>query len=357
MGLHWGAPSLKSLLPDEWSTSKDGLQRTQVNPHIPTAKHETMTFLQGDTGETIHAITLEYFYRLRRSKLRALLSQGVQVQYNKRLVNITYATDGTSVTAHFEDGTAATGGLLVGADGARSSTRQCLLGPSLSAITKLPYAATFIQQKYTREQALYLRSSSVLLSAVHPAGHVAVFGMQDIADPDVPESWTFFFYISWPSSVEEQTATAHWTNAQRFAQQKEFAKNHCDPWKSALEWASDETSVWYLGFSDWDPRKEGCRWDNAGGRVTMVGDAVHPMTYQRGQGLNHSVTDAALLRDALVKIKEGGDQKELITAFEDEIIARGGAEVRESTLNTSMLHTWEKVKQSPLWAKGVSKNQ
>ena len=114
-----------------------------------------------------------------------------------------------------------------------------------------------------------------------------------------------------------------------------------------------------MGLTDWDPGLEGHRWDNHNGLVTLVGDAAHPMTYQRGQGLNHSITDAAKLRDVLVKRSEGGDSlsssRDLITAFEDEVIERGGKEVRDCTTNTAFLHDWEKVQQSPLFTKGLKK--
>ncbi|KAF2636675.1 FAD/NAD(P)-binding domain-containing protein [Massarina eburnea CBS 473.64] len=353
MGLHWGAPVLKSLMPDSWWSR---IQSLQVDPHVPTKDPDTITFLQGDTGETMFELSVSLFYRLRRSKLRALLSQNLDVRYNKRLTNITYSEDGKTVTAHFEDGTNSTASILVGADGARSTTRQCLLGPELGAINHLPYAATFIQQRFTTEQALYLRSFHPLfLASAHPSNNFAFFGTHD-ADSTDPSSWTFFFYISWASSLEEQEATKHWSDAQRVAQQKSLAKKFCDPWKSALEWTPDDAKAWYMGLSDWDPGREGYRWENCGGRVTLVGDACHPMTYQRGQGLNHSITDAGQLRDALVKIKEGAGRKEVVTRFEDEMIKRVGAEVRESTNNTGMLHDWEKVKLSPVFTKGMKKN-
>ena len=354
MGLHWGAPSLRSLMPDGWW---DCIQRVQVDPYVPTKDQDTLTWLRGDTGDTLAAFTFGPFYRLRRSKLRHLLQQDLQVQYGKQLHNITFADDALSVTAHFTDGTAATGSILVGADGARSSTRQILLGPDRGSINHIPYAATFVQQRFTREQALFLRKFHPLfLASAHPTNNFAFFGMQDVADPDDPSSWTFFFYISWKSSLEEQEATRNWTDAQRLAQQKELAKAFCDPWKSAYEWTPDDAPVFYLGLTDWDPGLEGHRWDNHDGLVTMVGDAVHPMTYQRGQGLNHSITDAAKLRDALVECQRGGDRAALITAFEDEVIERGGTEVRDGTMNTMLLHDWERVKQSPLFTKGVTKN-
>ncbi|KAH7109417.1 hypothetical protein B0J11DRAFT_236164 [Dendryphion nanum] len=355
MGLHWGAPILQTLIPDHhWSQ----VQSLQVDPHVPTKPEDTLSFVQGATGETMVSFTFGPFYRLRRSKLRALLADGLDIQYNKRLSHMTYAAHGKpkSVTAHFSDGSSATGSLLVGADGARSTTRQLLLGTEKGTINRLPYAATFVQRRFTREQALHLRQFHPLfLASAHPDNHFAFFGMQDAADPDDPSSWTFFFYISWQSSLEEQDATKDWTEAQRLAQQKGFAKKFCDPWRSAYEWTPDDAPVWYMGLTDWDPGLDGHRWDNHGGLVTLVGDAAHPMTYQRGQGLNHSMTDAGKLRDALTKVKEGQGAMELITAFEDEVIGRGGKEVRDCTTNTELLHDWEKVQQSPFFTKGMKK--
>ncbi|KAF2199401.1 FAD/NAD(P)-binding domain-containing protein [Delitschia confertaspora ATCC 74209] len=355
MGLHWGAPVLKSLVPDEkWAR----LQSVQVDPHVPTKDLDTLTFLHGATGQPLTAFQLGPFYRLRRSKLRELMSEGLDIQYNKHLSNITYAEDGQSVTAYFSDGTSATGRLLVGADGARSTTRRLLLGPEQAAIRRLPYAATFVHMKFSREKALFLRKFHPLyLATAHPENRFGFFGMQYAEKEDDPTTWTFFYYISWHCSLEEQDATMNWTNRQRLAQQKEFAKSFCDPWKSAYEWAPDDAPVWYMGLTEWDPGAEGHKWDNHGGMITMVGDAVHPMTYQRGQGLNHSITDAGQLRDVIVQLKEGGNQKELITKFEEEMIGRSGEEVRGSSTNTGMLHDWEKVMESPVFTKGLNKNQ
>lgn len=138
-------------------------------------------------------------------------------------------------------------------------------------------------------------------------------------------------------------------------QQKQLAADFCEPWRSALEWTADDAPAWYLGLTDWDPGAEGHGWDGHGGRVTLVGDACHPMTYQRGQGLNHSVTDAGKLRDALVKIREGTDRAEAMQEFEAEMVKRGGTEVRDGTANTGLLHDWERIKESPLFRKGMQK--
>lgn len=313
--------------------------------------------VNGSTGEILAGFTFGPFYRLCRSKLRSMLSQDLDISFGKRLSNITYSDDRSSVTAHFADGTSAAGRILVAADGARSTTRNLLLGPEQGAINRLPYAATWVQNKFTREQALHLRQFHPLyLGSPHPGNKFAFFGMHDAAEADDPETWTFFYYISWPSSLEEQDRTANWTEAQRLKQLKELAKDYCDPWKSALEWTPDDHTVWYMGLTDFDPGLEGHRWDNCEGLVTMAGDAVHPMTYQRGQGLNHSLTDAGKLFDAIKAITEGGDRSELITSYEREMIARGGEEVRISTTNTIMMHNWEKVMKSPIMNVGMTKS-
>ena len=251
---------LKTLLPEHWWPR---LQDVHADPHEPPKEWDTLTFLQGDNGNTIAAFPVPNFYRLQRSKLRALLSEELDIRHEKRLANITYAQDHQSVTAHFSDGTTATGSILIGADGARSTVRHCLLGPQLSLVNTVPYCATFVESSFSKEQALFLRSFHPLyLASAHPDNHFGFFSAQHIADPEDPTTWIFKFYISWQSSHEEQEATAHWTDAQRLAQQKELAKKFCDPWKSAYEWTPDDTPVWYMAMTEWDPGMEGHRWDS-----------------------------------------------------------------------------------------------
>lgn len=279
MGLHWGMPILKSLIPDSASAR---LQSTTVDPNVPTKALDTLSFVNGETGELMAGTEIPYFYRLRRSKLRALLTEGLDIRWNKRLKNIVYEHDGIHVTAVFEDGEHISGGLIIGADGSRSTVRKLLLGPEIAASTRLPYAATFIQAKFTRDQALYLRSFHPLfLGAPHPAGLFAFFGLQDAPEIDKPEDWTFFFYISWNSTIEQQDEEAKtFTNKERLNQVRELGKLYTQPWKSAFEWIPEDQVPWYFGLTVWDPSLEEHKWNSKNGRVTLVGDAAHPMTYR-----------------------------------------------------------------------------
>lgn len=280
MGLHWAIPVLKSLIPD---SATEALQSVQVDPHTPTKAIDNLAFLNGETSEVMTAAEIPYFHRLRRSKLRALLAKDLDVRWNKKLVGISFANDRKDgLTATFEDGEQIEATMVIGADGARSRIRNLLVGPEAAVNARLPYAASFIQAKYTREQALFLRKFHPLfLASPHPDNLFAFFGLQDAPEVDKPEEWTFFFYISWNSSLEEQDEEAKiFTNRDRLKQVSNLGKKYCEPWKSAYEWLSEDQPVWYFGLSVWDPSTPEHAWDNKAGRVTLVGDAAHPMTYR-----------------------------------------------------------------------------
>ncbi|TVY36531.1 FAD-dependent monooxygenase, partial [Lachnellula occidentalis] len=353
MGLHWGMPILKSLIPE---SAVHALQSTQVDPNTPTKPFDAIKFLNGRTGEVITGLPAPDFHRLRRSKLRALLCKGLDIRWNKRLKDIVFEHDGSCVTAVFEDGEQITGRLVVGADGSRSTVRKLVLGPDLAAPLRLPYVSTFVQARYTREQALFLRSYHPLyIAAIHPDNMFAFFGLQDAPAVDKPEDWTFFFYISWNSPLEEQLEEAKTCgNRERLAQVKSLAKGFTEPWKSAFEWVADDQPAWYFDMAVWDPSILEHTWDTMNGRVTLAGDAAHPMTFQRGQGLNHSMADAGKLVESLTSEP---NQSSAIQAYESEMKDQAGEEVRSSVANTTMLHDWDRVLESPLMKAGLQQNK
>jgi hypothetical protein len=77
----------------------------------------------------------------------------------------------------------------------------------------------------------------------------------------------------------------------------------------------------------------------------------------RGQGLNHAAADATHYVDAIKSIQ---DQKmslaEAIAAYDTEMIARGGEEVRVSRINTDMVRDWENLMESPMMKMGIEKS-
>ncbi|KAL8836588.1 MAG: hypothetical protein Q9176_006225 [Flavoplaca citrina] len=359
MGLHWAAPTLHSLIPDSLSSR---LQTAQVDPHTPTKDSEKLRFINGKTGEIMGVADVEKFYRFKRSKIRALLTEGVNVKWGKSISSITYSEDGTRVTAHFADGSQDTASLLVGADGPHSATRGLLVGQERSKCTPIDYASTMCFNKLPRDKALFLRSDPhhpLFQCAPNPAGTFAWLGLHDAPDPEDPESWVFFHYISFH---EPRDHISNKTPSEHIQYQKRLAKEYADPFKSAFEWlADDNTTAWYGKMQHWDPGEPEHHWDSRGGRVTLAGDAAHPMTFQRGQGLNHAITDSAKLCAAITRVWQAErltiDAKaNAINEYEEEMIKRGGEEVRLGEMNTKMLHDWEKVLQSPVLKKGLKQS-
>ena len=73
----------------------------------------------------------------------------------------------------------------------------------------------------------------------------------------------------------------------------------------------------------------------------------------RGQGLNHCITDIFnLVAQIKHAVASEGTWEAGISAYEEEMIPRGSEEVRCSVENGIMLHDWEKVKQSPVFVNG-----
>lgn len=193
--------------------------------------------------------------------------------------------------------------------------------------------------------------------APHPLGYFSWFSLHDSSDSD-PENWTFSHYISYPESRDDVSTKSL---AEHVEHQKILAKKFCDPFKSAFAWTpTDLTTAWHGKLQRWDPQAPGHGWDNHAGRITLAGDAAHPMTFQRGQGLNHAITDALKLSEAIIAgwSSEGKftteQRMKSISQYEEEMISRGGEEVRVSEMTTVMMHDWEHVFDSPVMKKGVS---
>jgi 2-polyprenyl-6-methoxyphenol hydroxylase-like FAD-dependent oxidoreductase len=115
-------------------------------------------------------------------------------------------------------------------------------------------------------------------------------------------------------------------------------------------------------------------WDGRGGRVSLAGDACHPLPprkpplfffssvskwkltkVDRGQGLNHSILDALNFVEAVKKIEAGGSKEKEMAGYDEEAIRRGAEEVKLSVNTTHTIHNWAEFMESPLMKYGVTK--
>ena len=177
-----------------------------------------------------------------------------------------YSQDADGVSARFADGREERGALLVGADGARSMLRNQLLGP-----TPVKYAGYSVWQTVGH-----------IKSSLPPAD---LFGMW------YGRGKRFIYY-------HVANGQQHWA---AIANAKPGGIDH--PKATLLEWyggwqapiesmieATDESEISRVDIFG---RKPLNTWGS--GRVTLLGDAAHPITLNLGQGACQAIEDAVVL--------------------------------------------------------------
>ncbi|KAL1988839.1 hypothetical protein VTN96DRAFT_7723 [Rasamsonia emersonii] len=345
MAIHWALDRLERLFPADVFAK---LADVSCNPAIPIDAGGNYPIIHGETGDLLAGVPYAKGLRVPRSRMRALSAEGIEVQYGKNLVDVAFNESGDGVIASFSDGTIVAGSILIGADGPRSKVREIAMGSADKArVSKFPIFHTNMTVCYgDADKARYLRqrfpTSYLALSQRSFHAFQSISSMPD--GPDHPESWVFHLAMAWLGDNDNQLSYK-----ERLALIKERAKELGEPARSAFQWIPEDTQVHKADISYWIPQP----WDNHGGRMTLVGDAAHPMPPYRGQGLNHCICDITYLIDAIQRVRAGDASfSEAITAYDEEIVPRGREEVKCSVENGFMLHDWELVQQSPVFTNG-----
>ncbi|KAF2096666.1 FAD/NAD(P)-binding domain-containing protein, partial [Rhizodiscina lignyota] len=343
MALHWGREHIANTLPED--IARD-IHLIQPEPELVMSEEDETSapFINAKTGEIIARIPAVSSRRASRRRLRALFSRGLDIQYGKKLVD--YKDDGDKVTAIFHDGTVETGDMIIGADSANSTVRTFVLEPYDNILHVEPTMVMNFSTTYTREQALYLKGKYHPVLQMYPAHPdqptLALFTLADIKDKDRPETWVFQMYLSiWGTNDYPPT------NDERVKLFKKYGENYCEPFRSATRWVRDDQIITPDKYRVW------CRptqWDNHGGRITLAGDAAHPMGPHRGQGLNNALEDASQLNRAIRAIVAGElPIKDAIDAYDAEVLARGSKEIQVSCRQGYSNHFWD------VWQRSVTR--
>jgi len=286
-----------------------------------------------------------------RIALRQVLLEGLDgiVQFGKKFVGFDDTPEGR-VIARFEDGTTATGDLLVGADGANSYVRARLLPYTRRAETGVMAISGRIglnEQVRALTPPAIFRGPTLMLG---PRGCFLFANAMEYEDLDasVPDGCLKADRCGVPSGDREEYVMWGFS-----ARRDKFAPflNGDSPDEAALK-----TMVLTL-MKDWDP---GLRWIVQSSspirtfsvktavpvpawetrNVTLLGDALHNMTPFRGMGANTALRDAAALRRVLVSVVRGESPLlESLAAYEREMIEYGFRAVRSSLANMRLVHS------------------
>jgi 2-polyprenyl-6-methoxyphenol hydroxylase-like FAD-dependent oxidoreductase len=203
---------------------------------------------------------------------------------------------GDGVVATFADGSRESGEILIGADGLRSAVRRGLLGAE-----QLRFA------KYASWQALCSYDS-----AETPEGLFRVIWG--------PGARFLFYHVSagriyWEGIYATEAGGSEPPGQRQRAVLQEFAG-----WQEPVQEivaATEEGAIMRGDVYDRPPTKH---WGE--GRVTLLGDAAHPMTNAVGQGANMTIEDAVVLGSLLYG---AADPVAALRAYEHKRMRRAAA--------------------------------
>jgi 2-polyprenyl-6-methoxyphenol hydroxylase-like FAD-dependent oxidoreductase len=257
-------------------------------------------------------------HTLKRARLYRALQQeatgrGIPVEFGRRLVGAD-ATPGGGVTARFEDGTQATGDLLVGADGVHSATRR-IIDPAAPGGR---YVGLVNFGGYTPK----------LAAPGQPGAWHMIFGRRaffgHVVDPDGGTVW-FANVPRQPVSGAEREATTE----EQWRRQL-IGLFSADRGPAAELIAAGRLQL--AGDNTHDLPKVPTWWR---GPMVLIGDAAHAPSPTSGQGASMAAEDAVVLAKCL---RDLPDVPRALAAYEglrrrrvERIVAQGARTSRSKT--------------------------
>jgi len=291
-----------------------------------------------------------------RMSLRGVLLEGLDqiVCFGKKFIAFEQAPSG-AITARFEDGSTATGDVLIGADGASSRVRGQLLPYAERVETGILAVSGKIAMTGAVRRATpkaFLRGPTLVLG---PKGCFMFGSAVEYGNPDEkargdlePPSTRSATELPSDSGREQYVMWGFSAPREAFAMPADFEALGAEDLKSRVmalttDWAPAlrhlveaaqpatvtafpvKTSV---PIPPWHTRN-----------VTLLGDALHNMTPYRGIGANTALRDAAALRQALRAVDHGeNDLIPALAAYEREMVDYGFRAVRASLRNMERFH-------------------
>ncbi|EYE95210.1 FAD-dependent oxidoreductase, partial [Aspergillus ruber CBS 135680] len=320
--IQWSLEAMaKHFLPETF----DRLCQAQISRETGLDGTRRVPWVNGSSGVVEGRRPASQKFRFRRSGIREALIEGVDVQWDKQLVDARRTKDGVQV--EFSDGTTATGDILIGADGAMSAVRK-VLAPTTYPAQNLPINAIATGVPVTEEQYKEIRDTidPLYFLATHPETNTCLFwSLQDT--PEEGATYTAQMFLSWLKSDEDNAHDEELLKKSRREVFMKRGKSFFGPLGEIAATLPEDAQVAVVSMMDW-PYVE---WDTWDGQCTLIGDAAHCMTPFRGEGVNHAIVDACYLADNLKLALDGQiSVKDAIEQYEAEMRPRGLKAVQNS---------------------------
>ncbi|WP_254390698.1 FAD-dependent monooxygenase [Streptomyces sp. AC550_RSS872] len=232
---------------------------------------------------------------LRRGDLNAALQtevtrRGIGIHHGRRLVSVEDGPD--TVTAHFADGSRATGDLLIGADGLNSTVRR-LISPD----TPPTYAGQHVFYGYTGEAPQAGRPETITMVR----GSSVAFGYA--VSPDGETYW-FARVTDAPLAAD---ALAEGTPTRWRDLLLPLLRKDATPAADLVA----ATTPDHLMVTNATDLPTGTPWRS--GRTLIIGDAAHAASPATGQGASMALEDAVVLAKSL---RDAPDTQSALALYE-----------------------------------------
>jgi 2-polyprenyl-6-methoxyphenol hydroxylase-like FAD-dependent oxidoreductase len=280
----------------------------------------------GLLGATVHRADL-------LDVLAGALPAGI-VTLGKRCTEV--LPDGGIAVARFADGTEIEADIIVGADGIHSPVRASLFGPDAPRFTgKICYRSVIPTQAVRG-----IRPATDLAQWFGPHGTIVLYPLrgEELINVVCHYDDDSYRHESWVTECSREEVL------QRYA-----------GWHESLLRLFAAGDTWYKwALYDRDPIPQWTR-----GRVTLLGDAAHPMLPYLGQGACQALEDGAVLATALAA--EAGDPPAGLARYERTRRPRASRVVltsRERGLSNHLTSRWAAWQRDLLiaWRRRVNRD-